>query len=133
MVADFCEFALDTRFMPGMNDAEIIRQIKNIVKTETTNFKFLIDDLQQPYEIESDHSFVKTYLETARRMGIKATLKGSNGATVITFFKKYGIAAFATGFGSRGTAHTTDEYAEVEKLYKGARLLQRFIEAYDRE
>ena len=63
-------------------------------------------------------------------MRIKAPIKGSEGATVITFFKKQKIPAFATGYGSRGTAHTTDEYAEIPKLYKGARLLEQFLKDF---
>jgi len=37
-------------------------------------------------------------------MKIKPKLTGSEGATVISFFKKAGIPAFATGFAADGTA-----------------------------
>lgn len=131
MVADFCEFALDTRYLPGMRSTDVINEVKRIVRQETKNFKLIIDDLQQPYEIKAEHPFVKTYVDSARRMGITAKLKGSEGATVITFFKKHGIPAFATGYGTHGTAHTTDEYAKVVALYKGTRLMERFLKDYD--
>ena len=130
MVADFCEFSLDTRYMPGMDPYEVLEEIKGIVKQVTKNFKAVIDDLQYPYEISANDPFVKTYVETAKKMGYKTTLKGSEGATVITFFKKHGIPAFATGYGSRETAHTTDEYVEIEKLYHGSRLLEAFLKEY---
>ena len=133
MVADFCEFSLDMRFLPGMKDKAVLRKITEIVGSVAQKFKIEIDDLQQPYEIDRHHPFVKTYVDTARRMGFKATLKGSEGATVITFFKKHGIPAFATGYCSSGTAHTTDEYAEVNKLYQGSRLLERFLKEYDQQ
>ncbi len=131
MVADFCEFALDMRFLPGMEPEKILQEVKNIIRKEATRFKIEIDDLQYPYEIAANDSLVATYVQTARRMKIRTTIKGSEGATVITFFKKKGIPAFATGYGSRATAHTTDEYAEVDKLYKGARLLEQFLKEYD--
>lgn len=131
IVADFCAFALDIRFMPGMKDKDVYNQVKRIIQSETKNFKIIMDDLQQPYEIDPAHPFVKTYVETARRMGIKAELKGSNGATVITFFKKHGIPAFATGFGAHGTAHTTDEYVTIDDLYRGTKLLEKFVKEYD--
>ncbi len=131
IVADFCEFALDTRFLPQMNGHRVLQQIKAIIKKVTPHFKILIDDMQSPYEIDAQHPFVKTYLKTAQKMGIKTMIKGSEGATVITFFKKYGIPAFATGFGSRGTAHTTDEYVRINNLTRGAQLLQRFLMDYD--
>ncbi|MCC6758645.1 MAG: ArgE/DapE family deacylase [Candidatus Omnitrophica bacterium] len=132
MVADFCEFSLDTRYVPGMKSSEVLAQIKAIVKSVTPKFKIIIDDLQQPYEIAPDHPFVKTYVNTAKKMKIHAEVKGSEGATVITFFKKHGIPAFATGYGNKGTAHTTDEFARVSTLIKGAKLMERFIKDFDK-
>ncbi len=133
MVADFCEFSLDTRYLPGMKSSEVLAQIKAIVKKVTPKFKIIIDDLQQPYEIAAQHPFVKTYVDTAKKMKIHAEVKGSEGATVITFFKRHGIPAFATGYGAKGTAHTTDEYAKVNTLIKGAKLMEQFIKDFDRE
>ncbi|MCB9771225.1 MAG: ArgE/DapE family deacylase [Candidatus Omnitrophica bacterium] len=132
MVADFCEFSLDTRFLPGMKSSDVVAEIKSIVRKVTPKFKIIIDDLQQPYEIAPNHPFVRTYVDTAKKMKIHAEVKGSEGATVITFFKKHGIPAFATGYGARGTAHTTDEYAKVNTLIKGAKLMERFIKDFDR-
>jgi len=132
IVADFCEFSVDIRFMPSMTSHQVIRDIKKIVKSETNHCKLMIDDIQQPYEIDKNHPFVKTYIKAARSLRIKSLLKGSEGATVMTFFKKHKIPAFASGFGARGTAHTTDEYAHIKTLYNGARLLERFVKEYDR-
>ena len=102
-------------------------------RSEAKRFKVEIDDLQQPYAIDKDHPFVKTYVEATRKMRMKTHLKGSEGATVITFFKKHGIPAFATGYGSRGTAHTNDEYVKIDLLYKGTQLLERFLKDYSGE
>ncbi|MDE2009053.1 MAG: ArgE/DapE family deacylase [Candidatus Omnitrophica bacterium] len=131
MVADFCEFALDLRFMPGMTAGKILKEIKGVIAQETKNFKIIIDDTQKPYGIDAGHPFVKTYVDTCRKMGFKAKLKGSQGATVITFFQDYGIPAFSTGWGSHGVIHANDEYAEIKILYNGARVLERFIKEYD--
>jgi len=131
MVADFCEFALDIRFLPGMDPHAVIRDLKAIVSRFAKKFTFIIDDLQQPYEIPAEHPFVQTYVSAGRSVGLKPQVKGSEGATVITFFKKQGIPAFATGYGAKGTAHTTDEYAKVATLYKGTRLLEKFLKDYD--
>lgn len=131
MVADFCEFSLDTRYLPGTTSKYVFRTIEKVVKTETDKFKIITDDLQLPYEIGANHPFVRQYVKTNEKMRCKARLKGSEGATVITFFKKHGIPAFATGYGSSGTAHTTDEYVEVEKLYRGTKVLEQYIKDYD--
>ena len=131
MVADFCEFALDIRFMPGMKAEGVLKEIKGIIAKETKDFKLIIDDTQKPYGIAPEHPFVKTYVDTCRKMGFKANLKGSQGATVITFFQEYGIPAFSTGWGSHGVIHANDEYAEIKNLYNGARVLEEFIKEYD--
>jgi acetylornithine deacetylase/succinyl-diaminopimelate desuccinylase family protein len=131
MVADCCEFSLDIRFLPGMSHLAILKDLRAIIRRHSKNFKIHFDDIQQPYEMDRSHSMIQTYLSRARDLKVKASLKGSEGATVITFFKKHRIPAFATGFGTHGTAHTTDEYAEVELLHKGAILLEDFVKAYD--
>ncbi|MBF0523051.1 MAG: M20 family metallopeptidase [Candidatus Omnitrophica bacterium] len=131
MVADFCEFSVDLRYLPGMNPKNILSQVKNVVRQQTNKFKIVIDDLQLPYEIDSRHPSVAAYVKTAGRMGSNAILKGSEGATVITFFRKHKIPAFATGFGASGTAHTTDEYIRINTLYNGTKILEEFIKEYD--
>ncbi len=133
MVADHCELSLDVRFLPGMKSAVLLQDIRHMIQTETKRFKIVVDDLQQPYEIDAAHPLVDTYVQTARSLGIRTSLKGSEGATVITFFKKHNIPAFATGYGAQGTAHTTDEYARVSTLHKGARLLEKFIKDFDQK
>lgn len=131
MVADFCEFSADLRFLPGTKAADVLKTLKGLIRQETNTFKVEIDDLQQPYEISRTHPFVQSYLAAARRMNIPARVKGSEGATVMTFFQRHKIPAFATGFGTSGTAHTTDEYANISTLVKGARLLERFLIDFD--
>ncbi len=131
MVCDLCEFAFDMRFMPGMNSASVLKKMKEVIKSVTPKFKLELDDVQLPYEINRDDSRVKLYLEIARQMGNQAVVKGSEGATVITLFKKHKIPAFATGFGAHGTAHTNDEYIFVKSLYRGTQVLEEFIKQYD--
>lgn len=131
MVADFCEFAFDLRFLPGMKPRDILKNVRQLVEKEATKFKIEIDSIQAPFEISTAHPLVKSYLEAACKIRVRSQIKGSEGATVMTFFRAYGIPAFASGYGSKGTAHTTDEYAKVDTLYRGAKLLEQFIKNYD--
>jgi succinyl-diaminopimelate desuccinylase len=131
MVCDFCEFALDTRFLPGMDPRDVLKKIRSVIKSETRRFKIEIDDLQQPYEIDPQHPCVRTYVKTMNRRGCKAMVRGSEGATVMTFFRKHRIPAFATGFGAQGTAHANDEYICVKTLVRGTQALEQFIKEYD--
>ncbi len=159
MVADFCEFALDIRFMPGMTADGVLKEVKQIIEKEivayykniqkgndsllgkkeryltgmqaTKNYKIFIDDAQKPYSIDPKHPFVKTYVDVCKKMGIKAALTGSQGATVISFFQDYNIPAFSTGWGAHGVIHANDEYAEIKTLYDGARVLEAYLKQYD--
>lgn len=131
MVADFCEFALDVRFLPGMRVGSVLSDIRRIIRQRTKTFKIVIDDIQQPYEMDFRHPLVQTYVSSARQRRVPVQLKGSEGATVMTFFRRHRIPAFATGFGAKGTAHTTDEYARVATLVKGARVLETFVKRFD--
>ncbi len=126
IVADYCEFEVDLRFLPGMNPRQILRQIKKIISSKVNKFSLEIDSLQAPYEISKGHTLVKHILKSDKRFN----LSGSEGATVITFFKKHNIPALATGFGSGGCAHIADEYVKVSNLYQGALALERFVKAF---
>jgi len=132
MVCDFCEFALDTRYPPGLNGKDILRTIKSTIQTVTKKYKVIIDDDQLPYEINEDHEAVKLYLKLAKRMKCPAHLKGSEGATVISLFQLHNIPAFAAGWAAHGTAHTNDEYIFVKSLCKGTRLLEEYVKEYDK-
>lgn len=131
IVADFCEFAVDLRFMPGMDSKKVIARVKEIASIVTKDFELIIDDLQEPYGIDEKNKYVKAYVKAVEAAGQKAILKGSNGATVISFFQHHGIPAFATGYGKSGTLHTNDEYAEISTLVQGAKVLEQFIKDYD--
>ncbi len=131
IVADFCEFSLDIRFMPGMTAPRVLQEIKGVIARETKNFKVMIDDTQKPYELDPQQPFVKTYLDVCRHMGFKANLKGSQGATVITFFQDYKIPAFSTGWGAHGVVHANDEYVSIKTIYNGACALEAYLKAYD--
>ncbi len=69
--------------------------------------------------------------KAARAVSVRSSIRGSEGATVITFFKKKKIPAVATGYGAHGTAHATDEYARVDDLWRGALVLEKFIKLFD--
>jgi acetylornithine deacetylase/succinyl-diaminopimelate desuccinylase-like protein len=130
IVADWCEFELDFRFLPGSQAPEIISQVKKILSSRAGRFKIQIQGIQQPYELEETHALVSGLKKAASRLRIKSKVKGSEGATVITFFQHKNIPAVATGFGCGGCAHTADEFVNTESLYKGALLLEEFLKNY---
>lgn len=127
MVADWCEFEVDARYLPGMSAQKLLADFRKLIAKRARKFTLQIEGIQNPYEIDKDAPLVSALLKTWRSHKPNAALKGSEGATVITFFKEKNIPAVATGFGSKGCAHVNDEYATIDNLYRGAKALEEFL------
>lgn len=141
VVADWCEFELDIRFLPGDSAKMILQGVRNILKDSVRNFsrrsgiplgagKVEIEGVQQPFSIAAGHKLVECLAQAMRFLKIKPVLRGSEGATVISFFQEKKIPSLATGFGVGTCAHMADEYARIDNLYKGALLLENFLKNY---
>ena len=130
IVADWCEFELDFRFLPGTLAPELLKKLRSIIKKYTKKFKIEIESIQQPYRISQKHELVLQLKSAMRNLKVKPLIKGSEGATVITFFQHKNIPALATGFGSGGCAHMSDEFVRVSNLYKGTQVLEEFLKSY---
>ncbi len=141
VVADWCEFELDFRFLPGMKTKTILNRLRLILRKHAKNFsrlsgvslkagKIEIEGIQEPYNISEKHPLVNCLKDALRASRITPSIKGSEGATVITFFQKKGIPAIATGFGVSACAHIADEYVEINNLYQGTVALERFLKIY---
>ncbi|MCX5702771.1 MAG: M20 family metallopeptidase [Candidatus Omnitrophica bacterium] len=130
VVADWCEFELDFRFLPGESAKEILKDIRGIIRKHTKNFKIEIEGIQKPYWINESHRLVEYLTRSMRKMRISSKIKGSEGATVISFFQDKGIPAIATGFGCEGCCHVADEYVKIDNLYKGSKVLEEFLKNY---
>jgi succinyl-diaminopimelate desuccinylase len=130
IVADWCEFELDVRFLPGMRAEDLLRAIKKIMSRYSKKGKIEIESIQAPYGISERHPLIKSLKQAIRKTRMRPIIEGSEGATVITFFQEKDIPAVASGFGSGGTAHAADEYVKIDNLYKGARVLEQFLKDY---
>ncbi|MFA5276359.1 MAG: M20/M25/M40 family metallo-hydrolase, partial [Candidatus Omnitrophota bacterium] len=130
VVSDWCEIGIDFRFLPGMSEKSILGNLRNTISKYTRNFKIEIQGVQAPYSINPNHPLVKRLASAMKSLRIVPKISGSEGATVITFFKLKNIPAVATGFGTEGAAHVADEYARLSNLYKGAQVLVSFLKNY---
>jgi succinyl-diaminopimelate desuccinylase len=130
VVADWCEFELDFRFLPGGSAKKILLDLKDIIREYERRFTLEIEGIQKPYYIDEKHPLVRHLITAMRKIGIKPAIKGSEGATVITFFQDKNIPAVAWGFGARACAHIADEYIKIENLYRGTLALDRFLKEY---
>ena len=130
VVSDWCELGLDFRFLPGMSTKELLDSLKKTISKHTRDFRIEIQGIQAPYSIDSKHSLVKGLVSAMNDLKVSPRISGSEGATVITFFKLKNIPAVATGFGTESCAHVADEYACLSNLYKGAQVLVSFLKNY---
>lgn len=130
IVADWCEFELDLRFLEPEKPQEILRGIKNIIQRYAKGFKIEIEGIQRPYSIDKGHPLVYYLARAMRELKVKPVIKGSEGATTISFFRDKDIPAVATGFGVSGCAHVANEFIKIENLYKGAQVLEEFLKRY---
>lgn len=130
VVSDWCEFELDFRFLPGYSAKAILSSLKETITKYTKKYKITIQGIQDPYYIDPAHPLVSSLVSAMKSLKLKSRISGSEGATVITFFKKMNIPAIATGFGTEGCAHIADEYACLDNLYKGAQVLVAFLKGY---
>lgn len=130
VVADWCEFELDFRFLPGMSLKRIVQDIRKIIKNYTKGYKIEIMAAQLPTQVDRRHPLVEHLKKSMAAYRVKPRISGSEGATVITFFKERNIPAVATGFGCLGCAHSSNEYIKSAYLYKGAKALEYFLKNY---
>ncbi|MCX5708618.1 MAG: M20 family metallopeptidase [Candidatus Omnitrophica bacterium] len=130
VVADRCEFELDFRYLPGMSADTLLKAIRKITAKHAKKFAIEIDGVQKPYDICPDHPMVLGLQNAGKKFKVTCPVRGSEGATVITFFQDKSIPAIATGFGSEGMAHMADEYVLVDNLYKGSLVLEEFLKNY---
>ncbi|MDD5097913.1 MAG: M20 family metallopeptidase [Candidatus Omnitrophica bacterium] len=132
VVSDWCVFELDFRFLPATSEKKLLENLKRTILRYTTagKFKIQIQGIQDPYYINPKHKLVTNLTQAMLKQKIKPRISGSEGATVITFFKEKNIPAIATGFGTEGCAHIVDEFALISNLYKGANVLTEFLRDY---
>lgn len=130
IVADWCEIGLDFRFLPGMSEVVLLKGLHSVIRRYTKRYEIDIQSIQDPYEISEKHALVTSMRYAMRKFNINPQIKGSEGATTVTFFKKKNIPAIATGFGNSGCAHAPDEYVKLRSLYKGVLVLEEFLKNY---
>lgn len=132
VVPEECEFTMDIRFLPGMDPESITSDIKKLIEKTTKNYEMTAVNTQQPYEIDRNNPLVKSIESALKTNKIKPTVTGSEGATVMTFFKDRNIPAVTFGIGP-DMQHETDEYIEIDSLVKGAKVLSDFLDEFEKQ
>jgi succinyl-diaminopimelate desuccinylase len=131
VVAGYCFFELDIRYLPSMNKNNILKQIEQLVKKQKIKYKIKTLAHQDAIEINKDIPSIYVLKKVLKKHRINPQLKPSFGATVINFLQEKGIESFAFGFGTRGKAHTKNEYVKISNLYKGVEVLKDYVKSLD--
>jgi succinyl-diaminopimelate desuccinylase len=131
VVAGFCFFDIDIRYLPGDREKDIIKRIEKIIKKQKIKYKIKILAHQKPIEIDKNIPAIKILRSVLKKNRIKGRLSPSFGATVITFLKDVGVESFSFGFGSKGNAHIKNESVKINNLNKGVKILNDYVKQLD--
>ncbi|MCM8831798.1 MAG: ArgE/DapE family deacylase [Candidatus Omnitrophica bacterium] len=131
IVAGYCFFELDIRYTPFITKEKIIKKIESIIKKEKIKYKIKILAHQEPIQIDKKIFPIKILKKVLVKHKIKSKLIPSFGATVINFLKDKNIETFSFGCGTKGQAHTKDEYVKIDNLLKGVKILEDYVKTLD--
>ena len=70
IVADWCEFELDFRYLPGMSAKKMIKDLKKVVGRYANSYKIEISGMQKDYYIDRLHPLVKNFSAALKDSGI---------------------------------------------------------------
>jgi succinyl-diaminopimelate desuccinylase len=131
IVAGYCFFELDIRYLPSMTHTAVIARIEKIIRKQKIPYKIKILAHQKPIEIDASTPPIKVLRDVLRVHRIHSKLSPSFGATVINFLAEQGIESFAFGFGSKGNAHIKNESVKLSNLRKGVGVLVDYVQRLD--
>ncbi len=132
IVAGYAYFDIDIRFIPPLTKNKIVNYLKRVFDRYIKRYRIKILAHQAPIEIDSRCLLINVLKKTLKEHKLPLKLRPCFGATVINFLKDKGIDAFGFGFGSRGCAHTKNEYVNIDNLVKGTEVLRDYIIFLDR-
>ena len=137
VVPDRCVLTLDIRTVPGMEHADIIKDINRICEQTTAGMPGLGAAVRvlhncQAVETPADHPFVRMGQAAVKELtGQEAEVYGVSFFTdVVVFLPGTDLPAILYGPGDAAMAHQPDECVPLEKLEEAARFYAAMIERY---
>ena len=122
-----CE--LDLRSEDPKALLKLIREVEDLIKNaDRPGVKVLAEIIgERPAgEIPADHPLIKLAVKCTQEQGLEAAL--TSGSTDANIPLSNGIPAVVMGITTGGSAHTPQEYMDVEPVGKGLESLVRFVE-----
>jgi succinyl-diaminopimelate desuccinylase len=123
-VPDQCTMAVDIRYLPGQDPAEIVRQLKSLGEIEVTR-----TFVHPPVTVSRSDPYVRALTDAVARFvpGERISV-GRDGASDAAAFLAEGIPAVE--FGPAGAGHHgPEEWVSLESLARYRRVLGDFVRA----
>ncbi len=133
VVADNCSFDVDIRFSRVQDKRKLLDSIRQIARLKIKNFSLSVLAFQDPVSMDRNSLLFKTLKSSLVRNKCGARMKFCRGATVLNFLEEKGIPSCVFGAGSKGRAHSSNEYAEIKKLTSGVKILKDFLISLDKK
>ena len=122
-----CE--LDLRSEDPKTLLKLIHQVEDLLKdSDRPGVRVLAEIIgERPAgEIPADHPLVKLAVDCTREQGLESAL--TSGSTDANIPLSSGIPSVVMGITTGGSAHTPQEFMEVDPVEKGMEALVRFVE-----
>ncbi|WP_434509712.1 M20/M25/M40 family metallo-hydrolase [Desulfitobacterium sp. AusDCA] len=85
-----------------------------------------VQNVYNPYELTMDMPVISIAQAAMRELGWDSVIKATGGGSDANYYNSYGIPCAVLGIGTQ-KIHTTEEYIEIEDLYKTAELAIELI------
>ena len=127
IVPDRCSIMIDRRTLPGETDANVLREIRTLLRKRRlrVGFEPLHSGSCFPMETDSNLPLVRDFMKVARQK----TPAGVNFFSDAGVLAAGGIPAVLFGPGDIAQAHKLDEWIEQDQLEKAKSLLLRFLQS----
>ncbi len=128
VVPDSCTAQVDWRILPG-RDAQQCRDELNLFLKNQLHDDIAVELINQydPVDNDLEHNIIAALLDAAEAVTGRREKAVFAGATDASAFTRWNIPKIIFGPGSLHTAHTQDEYIEIDKLDQGLTAYQKFL------
>jgi acetylornithine deacetylase/succinyl-diaminopimelate desuccinylase-like protein len=127
IVPDRCELTADRRTLPGETEAEVLREVKGLLRRK--GLKALLSNAKNadcpPLETDARLPFVRAFMKIAgqsRPLGVHYFCDAS-------VLSKGGIPSVVFGPGDIAQAHTPDEWISLHSLDRAVAMLRQYLES----
>jgi succinyl-diaminopimelate desuccinylase len=127
IVPDRCEITIDRRTLPGETDAQVLTEIRSLLRKQRVRAQFqrLHAGSCRSVETDSKLPLVRQFFEATGQK----TPAGADFFSDAGVLSAGGIPAVLFGPGDIAQAHTPDEWIREEQLERGKTLLLRFLQS----